>query len=54
MTEKERMKWHAQVMTRALERHKATPLANPLVIQVLELIVYEYDQVYEIMPDEPA
>lgn len=52
MTTKEQMKWHAQVMRRALERYKATPDANPLVILVLGLLVEEYETVHQIIPND--
>ena len=44
---------HAMVHRRALERHKATPTANPLVIQVLTMLVEEYANAHEIVPVEP-
>lgn len=52
MTTKEQMKWHAQVMRRALERYKATENANPLVLLVLGLLVEEYETVHQIMPND--
>lgn len=44
---------HAAIMTRALERHKASPAANPIVIQVLTSLVEEYTTAHEIVDLEP-
>lgn len=47
------LKMHADIHRRALERHKASETANPLVIQVLTMLEEEYRTAHEIMPVDP-
>lgn len=43
---------HVRIFERAIERHKATPNANPIVLQVLDMIRHEYAHIHEIIPPD--
>lgn len=44
---------HSRVIERAIERAKAVPEPNPVVIAALEVIKQEYDTIHEIVVLEP-
>jgi len=41
---------HAKIMRRALERHKQSSVAHPLVLAVLASLEQEYASAHEIFP----
>lgn len=45
---------HADLFRRVIERHKATPSPNPLVLLVLEMLEQEYRAAPQVMPVEPG
>ncbi len=48
------LKIHAQVIRRAIERHRATPDPNPIVLMMLEMIEQEYEGAHEwAVPNAP-
>lgn len=44
---------HAKILERAIERVKATPEPNPVLVGALQMLQQEYQGAHEIFPMDP-